>query len=241
MFRSLLLIVAGCRLLAGQGTTTVATIPSEAVLAGSIAHHDPDGRWATFDHTLVLRETRPDGDDRDTRVTIDLPGRRFAVASRTGETRLVRRMEGDRCSATLNGSDSFSPDEAREHRLTCDQIRFYRDYYTFLWGLPMKLRDPGARVDPEAWRTRFQDREALAVRVTYDPEIGNDIWTFYFDASSRALVGYRFTHGAASDDGEYVVLEGEYALEGLRLPRRRTWYRIADDALLGTDELVGHE
>jgi hypothetical protein len=150
-------------------------------------------------------------------------------------------MGAEGCSATLNGLHTFSPDEAREHRLTCDHARFYRDDYTFLWELPMKLRDPGARVDPGVLRTRFRDRDVLAARVTYDPEVGNDTWTFKCDPSDRALVGYRFTHGEPNDDGEQIVLEGEYVLEGLRLPRRRTWYRIADDALLGTDELIGHE
>jgi len=211
---------------------------ASALLERSIRHHDPEGRWETFAHTLVFEESRPDGTMRVSRVTIDLPGELFVHDVKTGKTHLVRRIEAGTCEASLDGSTSFTVEQAEEHRLSCDEIKRYRDYYTYLWGLPMKLRDPGTRLDPEIRRTTFADREVLAIGVTYDPDVGGDTWTFYFDPSSYALTGYRFHHDVSKNDGEYIILEGEFEIDGMSLPRSRTWYVNDDDRLLGTDTLV---
>ncbi len=223
-------------------TASAADLPTaDALLASSIAYHDPDGAWPTFDHTLVFAESRPDGTVRNSRVTIDLPGEEFVHDSKTDAAHVVRHVKKDDCSGLLNGSSDFTPEEASANRLTCDRMRFYRDYYTYLWGLPMKLSDPGTRIDPAVSRTTFMDREVLTLRITYDADVGGDTWYFYFDPSSHALVGYRFYHDEEKNDGEYIVLVGEYALGTMRLPKARTWYVNADDRLLGTDELVAHE
>ena len=75
------------------------------------------------------------------------------------------------------------------------------------------------------------------LRVTYDEGVGDDTWYFYFDPRSYALVGYRFYHDPAKNDGEYIVLEGESEIGSLRLPRTRKWYTHADDRHLGTDTI----
>ena len=211
------------------------------LLDSSIAHHDPEGLWTSFDHTLVFRESRPDGSARESRVAIDLLGGRFVHDLKTDEVHVVRRVENDRCSGSLDGSTDYSPEQADKNRLTCDQIKRYRDYYTYLWGLPMKLEDPGTRLAPGVSRTSFVGKEVLSIKVTYDPEVGGDTWTFYFDPESHALVGYRFYHDVSKNDGEYIVLDGTYTLGTMRIPKSRTWYVNADDRLLGTDELVNHE
>ena len=217
------------------------TLTGLELLERSIAHHDPRGEWRKFSKTLVFEESRPDGSVRESRVTIDLPGELFEQSATTEENAIVRRVEKGECTSTLDGSSEFSSELAEKHRLTCDQVKRYRDYYSFLWGLPMKLRDPGTRLSPEVTETTFQNRDVLSFQVTYDPAVGGDVWYFYFDPSSYALVGYKFHHDESKNDGEYIVLEGEYELGMMRFPQARTWYVNEDDKLLGTDKLVAHE
>lgn len=217
-----------------------AQTPAQALLDRSIRYHDPDGRWPAFAQTLIFEESRPDGTIRRSEVTIDLPHDRFVHVSQDGETRIERVLAGDSCRVTLNGSPSFSEADAEEHRLGCDRARWIRDYYTYLWGLPMKLRDPGTHLDPEPERTTFAGREVDALRVTYDPDVGGDTWYFYLDPDTARLVGYRFYHDESKNDGEYIELTDEYPIDSLRLPQTRTWYFNNDDRLLGTDRLVNH-
>ena len=56
-----------------------------------------------------------------------------------------------------------------------------RNYYVYLWGLPMKLLDAGTTLDPEVATTNYQDEPVQIVRVTYDPQVGSDVWYVYLD------------------------------------------------------------
>jgi len=60
-----------------------------------------------------------------------------------------------------------------------------RNYYSYLWGMPMKLRDPGTRLDPEIRETTFEGRPVRALKFTYGAEVGSDTLHFYWHASPR--------------------------------------------------------
>jgi len=217
-----------------------AEVPSaEDLLAASVAHHDPDGRFLTEAWCLSLEETRPTAEDRRTELVIDVPGQRFEMDRRT-EQHTTGIIDGERCEWALEGRSDLTDAEREEHRLTCDRLRTMRDYYTYLWGLPMKLGDDGTRLG-EVAETTFMGQPVHGLRVTYDPEVGGDTWYFYFDPDSAALVGYRFYHDEAANDGEYIALDGEIEAHGMRLPARRAWYTHGDGKHLGTDSLVALE
>ena len=101
----------------------------------------------------------------------------------------------------------------------------------------MKLRDEGTQIYEKVTTTTFQDKEVLSMKVTYDKAVGEDIWYFYFNPKNYALVGYRFYHDEDVNDGEYIPLEGEEVINGIRFPKTRTWYVNKDDRLLGADIL----
>ncbi len=210
------------------------------VLDRAILYHDPDGAWPTFAGELRLEQSRPDGSVREVRVTLDQPRGRFVYESDDQGTRIRKAAVGDRCEASVNGSTRFSPEQASRYGLSCDQVLRSRNYYLYLWGLPMKLRDPGTRVDPVSREGEFMGMPVRIVRVTYDAEVGTDTWYFYFEPADGRMVGYRFYHDEAANDGEYIVLDGEYELEGMRIPMRRRWYTNAADEFLGEDVLRGH-
>jgi len=73
--------------------------------------------------------------------------------------------------------------------------------------------------------------------VTYDPEVGDDIWYFYFHPETYALVGYRFYHNESANDGEYILFSGELESYGIRIPQTRKWYTHKEDKYLGADTL----
>lgn len=240
-----LTLVAMLALLAVDAPTTAETpngtpngTPGEKLLSRSIAYHDPQGLWGRTGLELTFEESRPDGSTRQTRVVIDLHNERFEWWSRRDDDVLEGRLVGGECAVALNGSAEISDEARTRHRLDCERVALYRDYYTYLWGLPMKLRDPGTILDPDVRDDEFQGRSVKSLRVTYEPDVGSDTWYFYFDPFSAALVGYRFYHDESANDGEYIVLEGELAGGALRLPKSRTWFTHQEDRLLGTDALV---
>jgi hypothetical protein len=234
-----ILLLAGIALLALTMPAGAQEAPTAAdVLARSIGYHDPHGLWNRARFRLEIRETRPDGGERRTRVQFDLSKNAFEILTHRDGAVIEGLIADDDCVLTLNGSLEFSDEEREKYRLTCERIAWMRDYYTYLWGLPMKLRDPGTRIDAPAAVAEFQEQPVWSIRVTYDEAVGSDTWYFYFDQETYALAGYRFYHNEADNDGEYILLEGEIESDGLRIPARRSWYTHAEGRHLGDDILV---
>ncbi len=214
-------------------------VPDE-LLRVAVAQHDPQNEWATSSYRMVVRETRPDGSNRDTSLLIDNRSGRFEMASLRDGDMLVGSLGPARCEWTVNGSSRFTDETRDHHRLTCERLERLRNYYVYLWGLPMKLGDPGTHLGEVAAR-EFEGKPALELRVTYEESVGSDIWYIYFDPERRAMIGYRFYHDEAANDGEYIVLEGTLEDAGLRLPKSRAWYTHKEGRYLGTDTLLSIE
>ena len=211
------------------------------LLAKSIAFHDPDGIWQEGILQLHLEETRPDGPSRKTTLLIDNSMGRFEITTQRDGARIDGVLEGAGCELRLDGSTEFTEEDREKYRLTCERLEGLRNYYVYLWGLPMKLLDGGTLLDPDAVVTTYQDNPVRALRVSYNPEVGSDIWYFYLDTETHALAGYRFFHDEAKGDGEYITLDGMIEAGGLQLPKARAWYTNAEDRYLGTDTLVSLE
>lgn len=209
------------------------------VLEKSIAYHDPQNQWKQGPVSLKLYESRPGGSYRRTKITLDEANGNFTLQQIRGRDKITRNYTPEGCTFSLNGrTRDFPPEEVRQHRLDCTAGTVYRDYYTYLWGLPMKLRDPGTIIDQKVYRVDFFGQELLEIKVTYDREVGGDVWYFYFHPETFALRGYRFYHDEAANDGEYILLEGEAEVGGLKIPAKRHWYTHSDRLYLGSDELI---
>ncbi len=241
---AVLLLIAGFSACSGSGEgeppveSAAEQSEAEALLTRSIAYHDPAAEWEDFRGTLSLEEVRPDGSSRTAQVGLDVTSGGFEYRVDADGSEVVKRVTRDGCVATVDGGE---PDEAaiESHRLGCEAIERSRNYYLYLWGLPMKLRDPGTLIDPSVERTEFEGQAVDQIRVTYDADVGGDIWYFYFEPTSARMIGYRFYHDESVNDGEYITLEGEHVVSAMRIPARRRWFVNADDRFLGEDVLAG--
>ncbi|MDX1627638.1 MAG: DUF6503 family protein [Fulvivirga sp.] len=232
-FKLIILISAVCSFYTALAQT------AEEVLAGSIAYHDPNNQWPDFKGKLDITLNMPDEPDRYSEVLIDLPGEEFEMYVKKGNDHIYRKWAStmDQCEVIFNGSDNFSEKQREKHRLTCEQTLKYRNYYTYLYGLPMKLRDPGTIIDSDVRKVNFHGKEYLRIKVTYEEQVGSDIWYFYFDPKTLAMEAYQFYHDESKNDGEYVLLKEEVKYKDMRIPKIRTWYVNKNDQLLGVDEL----
>ena len=228
------LFLASCT---GEQTPSGPPSTGPALVDAAIAYHDPDGEWPSFHHTLVIDQSRPDGSVRKAAIRMDVRGGGYRYEEETAGGLLVKGTDGGECFATVGGAPP-TEEQVGSLRLDCPGIERMRDYYLYLWGLPMKLRDPGTNIDSTITDGEFDGQAAKVARVTYDPEVGSDIWYFYFDPDSYRMIGYRFHHDEAAGDGEYILLSGERQVLGMKIPVERRWFMNADDRYLGTDVLV---
>jgi hypothetical protein len=212
---------------------------SEELIARSIAYHDPDGLWDSGEIALRIMESRPNGVMRTVEVGMT-PGRGGMVVRRETDSGTVTfAVAGEEIlMRAVDAEEELDEETLAEHGLDAERVMWLRNYYLFVWGLPMKLRDPGTIVDPEPAMDSFNGQDALEVRVTYDPEVGGDTWYFYFQPDTARMIGYRFYHDESANDGEYIHLDGEIENGGLRLPAKRSWFFHSNDEFLGEDEAV---
>lgn len=188
-----------------------------AILERSIQYHDPKGQWSSFNHEMEFVSERPNGPDRVSKVVID-------------NNRGYFHLEENGNNMTVTLDDCADIPEGK----TCEDVKRTRNYYVYLWGLPMKLKDEGTVIDPAVKEEEFEGSDCYVIRVPYD----EDIWFFYIDKNTYAMKGYMFYKDEPTKKGEVIYLEGEERIGDLRIPKTRKWVTTPDGRFLGTDILM---
>lgn len=211
-------------------------LTGQQLLAKAIQYHDPNGNWTSFNGTLHVTMETPKNPNRDSEIIINLPKEYFYVKATRGEVTTEYTVEGSNCTMKLNGKTPTKEEKAT-HKLSCERANLYKNYYTYLYGLPMKLKDPGTIISETTMRKKFKGKEYLVLKATYEKEVGKDTWYFYFNPKTYAMEVYQFFK-KTKDSGEYILLTGETVINGIKMPKNRAWYYNKNDGYLGTDILV---
>ncbi|PIB28578.1 DUF6503 family protein [Maribacter sp. 4G9] len=208
------------------------------LLEKAIAYHDPNGQWKQFQGKMAIIMTTPDANTRRTQLELDLPSRYFKSSVRKGNHTVEYIMNRGECKLLFNNSPVIADSYRDSLQITCERAKKMKDYYTYLYGLPMKLKDPGTLIDSKVLRKDFKGMEYLVLKVRYDENVGSDTWYFYFDPTNYNMEVYQFYHDESKNDGEYILLSEEMLVSDIKMPKVRAWYYNKDDKYLGTDDLV---
>ncbi len=225
------------------GSSFAQNISGNELLNKTIAYHDPNGNWENFNGTLNVTMEIPDSPNRTTEIKINLPEEFFYSKATKNNDTVEFVLKKDECEILYNGSSDFSEEIAKEKRLSCDRANMYKNYYTYLYGLPMKLKDLGTIVEDKVELKKFKEKEYLVLKVTYTKEVGKDIWFFYFNPKTFAMEIYQFFYSKKGsleidlETGEYILLTEEKIINGIKMPKNRIWITNKDEKILGTDIL----
>ncbi len=207
------------------------------LLEKSISYHDPDHRWETFKDSLFITMETPNSSNRNSGIHIDLANEFFNIIATRDTISTEYTLNKSKCSIVFNGIKNPSEKIKKAHKLSCERAHMFKNYYTYLYGLPMKLKCPGTIIDPKVQRKKFNQKEYLVLKVTYEKEIGKDTWYFYFNPKNYAMEVYQFFHDENKNDGEYILLTDEEIIHDIKMPKNRAWYMNKDDRYLGKDIL----
>ncbi|WP_370478813.1 DUF6503 family protein [Tamlana flava] len=207
------------------------------LLKKAIQYHDPIGKWKTFNGELFITMEIPEKQNRDSHIIINLPKQYFSIKS-TVEDKVTRYIiEKDSVSIIFNEESKLSNKTLEENRLSKSRAKLLQNYYTYLYGLPMKLNDPGTIIQEKIESKSFRGKNYWVLKASYKKEIGNDTWYFYFNKDNYAMEVYQFFHDESKNDGEYILLSDEELVNSIKMPKIRAWYKNSDDTYLGTDIL----
>ncbi len=212
-------------------------LTGEELLAKAIQYHDPNGNWNTFSGTLQVTMKTPKSPERVSTIKINLPKEYFYVKATRAEITTEYTVEKNDCNIAFNGNTEIPETVKKENNLSCERANLYKNYYTYLYGLPMKLKDEGTIIDSKVMKKTFKGKEYVVLKATYKESVGKDTWYFYFDPKTYAMEVYQFFKNEAKNDGEYILLSEEKVINGIKMPKIRAWYYNKDDGYLGTDIL----
>ncbi|WP_424963066.1 DUF6503 family protein [Ekhidna sp.] len=205
---SLLLVLP---LLLGAQTT------AGQILAKAVSYHDPEDNWPTLDATFYFKETRPTGPDRSTIITF-----------RNAESYMkINRNDEEIYEVNGEVAEVLKGDQEKARALVL------RNYYLYIWGLPMKLYDKSTTEITLAEDEKVGDNLCKVLRVAYE----KDTWYFYFDEDSGRMLQYKFYQDVAETEGEMITLEDEIEVQGIKIPQKRSWFTLPEMKYLGTDVL----
>ncbi len=217
-------------------TTFSQTITGDELLEKAIQFHDPNGNWETFKGELFVTMETPKNGDRKSKINIDLPKQYFSVSAKRDTIITEFIVDKNQIRFSLNGDENPSEEHKKKFSLTEERANLYKNYYTYLYGLPMKLKDEGTIIHQKVEKKEFKGKTYLFLKVSYPKEIGKDNWYFYFNPDTYAMEVYQFFK-ETKDSGEYILLSGLETINDIKMPKIRAWYYNKDDKYLGTDIL----
>ena len=212
-------------------------ITGKQLLEKAIKFHDPNGNWKTFKGQLFVTMETPNRPHRVSEINIDLVDQLFSVKATTGKNISEYRINKDKIDIIFNGKNNPSEEVLKKNKLSKERAKMYQNYYTYLYGLPMKLKDPGTIIHKEVNLDKFLGDNYYVLKVTYDEKVGKDVWYFYFDTKTYQMMYYQFYHDEEKLDGEYIALDGIEIIKGIKMPKNRAWYYNKNQQYLGTDIL----
>lgn len=207
------------------------------LLEKAIEFHDPNDNWKSFHGKMLITMESPKSSSRSTVIELNLPTNYFMSTVKKDNYTIESELNKDECTLKLNGSTSIFPRIKDSLNISCERAKMMKNYYTYLYGLPMKLKDPGTIIDSKVQKKNFKGKEYLVLKAGYEKEVGTDTWYFYFDPKTYAMEVYQFFHDESKNDGEYILLSEMVTVNGIKIPKVRAWYYNKADKYLATDIL----
>ncbi len=118
----------------------------QQLLQRSIAYHDPQHNWAKLKTHLYLSSADTAGKENFFELEIDNAIDYFCHITNKDGKQIVKGLSKGKAFFLVDGKKEFSDEERKKYRLTEEGAKGTRNFYGYLYGLPMKLSDTGASV-----------------------------------------------------------------------------------------------
>ena len=205
------------------------------LLSKSIAFHDPKGNWSKFHQKLFFHAKEPQDTAIYEQVFLDNRYSFFGHSSKIEGKLVEKGMIDTMYFSRIDGDTAISLEIRKKNRVTQRAIKMARNSYLFLYGLPMKMQDKGIIITEEVKMDTFNKKSYYVIKADFEKGVGNDSWYLYINPTTFAMEGYRFYHNRKPNDGEFIICEGILDVQGIKIPKIRTWYSNENGEYIATD------
>lgn len=215
-------------------------LTADQILNLVIRHYDPDERWARYRGEMHLYTIRPNGGSSEEDLILDNASSFYQSTLFVDDHVIERKLSRDKAFFEVDGRGEILPEVVARYNLNEAGLRQIAQHHRVHFGLPMYLREAGIDLAPKARLERFNDMECWVLTFTGDPA-GRDGAYFtnpihlYINPSGYQILGMRYENDEGSLPDSYVVFGDEIEVNGIRIPKIKTYYRTRDDSYWFTD------
>ena len=198
----------------------------------SIKHHDPKGNWSQFNSTIESFSKVDRGgetlEESNRNFKMDNGKSYFYLLTSVAEHPLEITIEDDNCTTTWEKKNLTTAEQNR-YINNCAYGLNFRNYYRYLVGLPMVLKDDEAIIKPEVEDSNIEGKSYKKITVNYAPLNSNPTWEFYIDPTDGKLIRsvfIRFNNSAAPATGEIIDYPDHQTFQDIKLPKKMLWYHL---------------
>jgi len=194
---------------------------AQDIVNASITFHDPENKWKSLNAEFVFQSKFEFNDSvpEELHININVQNNNFRY------TNLDRKVD-----------ISYSQDSCivNQGNTNCNSYAWTKNFYTYIWGLPMKLNDPGTTINPNFTLDTIQQIPVYNVSVPYHDEN----YQFYFHQKTYELKFFQFIKNNETGHGEFITLSEIYEHNGIKFPKHKRWEQLSSRELIGTNEVL---
>ncbi|WP_299363608.1 DUF6503 family protein [Winogradskyella sp.] len=207
---------------------------NEALITKSIEYHDPNQSWPLFKGNFKV-----DLAGQEVALVIDNAKGIFhwTETLKSGEKLTGGYANKDTCMVKLNGKDILPEGKLDNFLLDCENIIGRTNYWIYMYGLPMKLKDEEVNFIGLPQLVTYLDEDLWMIKVNYNMAQSKEYWQFYFDPKNYSFRIARFFHPALGSDSEYIIYSEPERIKGLLIPTNHSWYMNASKEYIGSEKL----
>ncbi len=224
----LILTALSCQTTSKKAVLTSEITTAKALIAHSIAYHDPGGNWTKFKSGIEIKTDlwkKEGGIEKSTRTLFfDRSQNIFKMRSTRNGISMSGEISRDTCYNEPLSEIPAEQIEKFKSVLGCQGIGFYKDYFTYLIGLPMNLSDTTAIIDNTILERTYNGVQYDVVKVNYKPLDKKRPWYFYFNKKNHAFELCKFTSREDENKGgEYIIYNRKNNVQGIKLSGQIVW------------------
>ncbi|MEP0712020.1 hypothetical protein [Algoriphagus sp.] len=196
----------------------------EEILRKSITFHDPEEKWGKLQEKIRVRSdfVYPNTSLDGLMIGLDNAKQLVSYYNLSFDQEILFT---DSTCTVISGDK------------TCEQAAWTKNFYHFILGLPMTLKNDDGIIHELTLDTTFHGIPSYRVAIDFEKEN----WHFYFDKVDYHLVGFAFNKNFEVK-AEEILTEELIEIDGMNLPKTRYWW-ITTDSLApiysGKDEIIG--
>ena len=210
---------------------------SDEILGKAIEFYNFLNRWDDFSGKVHLTTVNADS-EKPFEEVIEIRKKEnfYQSMAISSDTKQIRGIQNGECFKAIDSLNFVHIDSINESE--CQDIQLVKGHHYMHFGLLMELKTSGLTLKKKVKTIKFQGFNCLALVFARDSlKVSNSYFnifksiTVFLDPSDYSIKGYETTGSA----NIYVVCSGILNVNGIKMPKCKTYFNSADNSFRWVD------